>query len=107
MVGVQIAHAELETVVRLAVSLLVATELSPDPPVHSPDDGAGIGLRQLRLRVVQGVVGDERHEGPRHAVAGAVRDDEQHTAQPAATPEDVAADDVAWLPDHEMLGKSL
>ena len=57
-----------------------------------------------RQHAVEHAPGDQRHERARHAMAGAVADDDGITVIDRLEPEEVAAYDIARLPNQEMVG---
>jgi hypothetical protein len=57
-----------------------------------------------RQHAVEHAPGDQRHERARHAMAGAVADDDGITVIDRLEPEEVAAYDIARLPNQEVIG---
>ena len=72
--------------------------------MQSNEHLAWILARRHLQHAIHHAPGDEGHEGAGHAMAGAIAD---HNGMPVADrlePEEIAADDVARLPDQEMVG---
>ena len=100
------ANAGFEPVVGLAL-LLVLAEQALHAAMQAGQHLARIVAIGAAQHAIEQAPGDQGHERARHAVAGAVADHHGIAVVDGLEPEEIAADDVARLPDEEMVGGDL
>ena len=101
-IGIDEADSGFEPVIGLAGHLILA-EQALHPAMQPGENLARILARRQLQHAVEHAPGDERHERPGNAVSGAIADDDGVAVADRLEPEEVAADDVARLPDQEMV----
>ena len=98
------ADPGLEPVIGLAMRLVLAEQVL-HALVQADQDLARLVARGAAEHAVEQAPGDERHEGTGHAMARAIADHHRVAVMDGLEPEEVAADDVARLPDQKMIGR--
>jgi hypothetical protein len=96
--------ARHKPIVGLTLSLVLA-EKALHAAMQPGQQLTRLVVRNLAQHAVEQAPGDQRHKGARHPVPGAIADHHSITVIDRLEPEEVATDDVARLPDEEVVGR--